>query len=266
MKMKFDFDDILIMPTPISDIESRSEIEILDENGMLPLFTAPMFDVISSANRDEYLKNGINTIMPRKNHYISHDFESTTVTKFLSLSLDQFISYIIETDVLFNDKKYFILIDIANGHMAKLVGAIRKAKKKYGDNLVLMVGNIANPITYGILSDAGADYIRVGIGNGCFTPKMEVITDNGLKKISDIKVGDLVKTHTNTTKRVNEVFEYDRDEEIMVINDIECTKNHEFYVIKKSDKDKVSDDNIHELAKWVCAEELTNDYLLIELD
>lgn len=211
--MKFDFDDILIMPTPISDIESRSEIEILDKNGMLPLFTAPMFDVISAENRDTYLKNGINTIMPRKNEYISDDFENTNVTKFISLSLEQFIAYIIEKDVLFNDKKYFILIDIANGHMSKLVGAIRKSKKKYGDNLVLMVGNIANPITYGILSDAGASFIRLGIGNGsgCLTTEQtaigypmasliedtyhiklktnnpaKIIADGGIRKYSDI--------------------------------------------------------------------------------
>ena len=211
--MKFDFDDILIMPTPISDIESRSEIEILDKNGMLPIFTAPMFDVISAENRDTYLENGINTIMPRKNVYGSTDFENTSVTKFISLSLEQFIDYIIEHNVLMDDKEYFILIDIANGHMAKLVGAIRKSKKKYGENLILMVGNIANPITYGILSDAGADYIRVGIGNGsgCLTTEQtaigypmasliedtyniklktnnpaKIIADGGMRKFSDV--------------------------------------------------------------------------------
>ena len=41
----------------------------------------------------------------------------------------------------------------------------------YGDSLVLMVGNVANPFTYVEYCKINVDYIRIGIGNGqaCLT-------------------------------------------------------------------------------------------------
>ena len=63
------------------------------------------------------------------------------------------------------DNDQHILIDVANGHMEKLLKMTTLIKEKY-PKLTLMVGNVANPETYVKLSNAGADYIRVGIGNG----------------------------------------------------------------------------------------------------
>ena len=173
MDIKFDFNDILIKPAPISYIESRTSINILDENGMLPIFTAPMFDVVSEENSDLYNENGIYSIIPRKSEYNPNELVTNNPKKFLALGLDDFIEFFISgkrIEIKERDKAY-ILIDIANGNMVKLVNVVRVSKNIYKDNLVLMVGNIANPETYKILSNAGADLIRCSVGSGsaCLT-------------------------------------------------------------------------------------------------
>lgn len=169
---KLDFNDVLIKPSRTSDIISRSEINIFDENGKLPLFTAPMDTVVDDTNYTEFDSLGINVCLPRG--------ESGGETSFKSYSLKDFInSFILREKVLEAYIKsstkpllpFKVLIDTANGHTKEMLDSVSKAKELWGDKLLLMVGNVANSETYSLLSEAGADYIRVGIGNGggCLT-------------------------------------------------------------------------------------------------
>ncbi len=150
MENKFDFNDILIQPAKVSSIISRKDINPFYD-GFLPLITAPMDTVVNERNNPLFTLLNIRTCLPRgeENQY-----------GFTSYSLAE-----IETNFLMLDPKGMYLIDIANGHMEKLVIVIKRIKRKY-PKLILMVGNIANPQTYVVLSKAGADYVRIGIGNG----------------------------------------------------------------------------------------------------
>lgn len=197
-EIKFDFDDILLEPERISNINSRSEVKNVDYFGMLPLFTAPMDTVVSGDNYEKFLDLGINVCLPRG---------EKGDACFISYSLTEIRS---EMGELHPYGQY--LIDVANGHMSELVKTIYDIKGRY-PNIGLMVGNIANPETYGILSDAGADYVRVGIGNGggCLTTQQtgvgypmgslisecfeisknlekpaKIVADGGMQKYSDI--------------------------------------------------------------------------------
>lgn len=203
-EMKFDFDDLLIVPTKSSSINSRKEVDVFDDNGMLPLFTAPMDTVIDITNIEIFKQNKIYPIIPRTVNFLD-------TKNWIAIGLREFKELFINKKYDF-DKKY-ILIDIANGHMLDMADTIKSAKNIYGDSLVLMVGNIANPTTYEILSNAGADFIRCGVGNGggCLTSKnvgvgyplaslisecyeiglklknpSKIVADGGMKNYSDI--------------------------------------------------------------------------------
>ena len=155
---KFDFKDITLVPESLSTISSRSEIKITNDDDKLPLIVSPMDTVIDSKNYKTFLSSNLEVCMPR-NVFIS-DSEV-----FTSISLNEF-----DELSCYNFNKYNkILVDIANGHMEKLY-TLAKSFLSRNDN-ELMIGNIANPITFELFAELGVDYIRVGIGggSGCLT-------------------------------------------------------------------------------------------------
>lgn len=166
---------------------------------------------------------------------------------------------------LVNNGCNILLIDVAHGHHKLVKDAIGRLKNGIRGDVEIIGGSIATKEAARDLCEWGADGLRIGIGGGCFTPCMEVLTDNGLKRIIDIELNDMVYTHTGKLKPVINKLEFDRDEEIIEINDIECTKNHEFYVIHKKYKDIVDDDNLDKYAEWIEADNLTDDYFLVEI-
>lgn len=159
-----------------------------------------------------------------------------------------------------------LLIDVAHGNTKQVRDAIKWCKENLPGTVDVIAGNVATYEGARNIAEWGADAIRVGIGNGCFTPDMLVKTTDGLKRIVDVSIGDSVYTHTGEIHQVINKFEYNKNEEIVVVNDIESTSNHEFYVIHQSVADIVNEDNIHQYAEWIPAGELTNEYFLIELE
>ena len=207
----FDFDDLLIEPAVISSIKSRNEITSRTKNGMLPLMTAPMDTVISDENKHLFKNNGILPVLPRipdaDNNWVSTEH-------FLSYSLQDFESIFIKNTVnVPENEQIMALIDVANGHMEFLYDLSNLAKVKYGDKMILMVGNVANPKTFMEYCKIGVDYVRIGIGNGngCLTTvqtgvgypmaslieecrhlknindyQTKIVADGGFKKYADV--------------------------------------------------------------------------------
>ncbi len=208
--MTYDFDDILIMPADLTDINSRSEVNPF-YGSKLPLLAAPMDTVVNKDNIQSFLDAGIKVCLPREKSITQHH-NSTDENVFYAYSLADFHDVFLGEGQL-KGGKYYALIDVANGHMPAVRDTVIVSKAIYGERLQLMVGNIANPDTYTLLSQAGADFIRVGIGNGggclttqqtgvgypmaslieaCYSRSMElttpakIVADGGFKKYADV--------------------------------------------------------------------------------
>jgi IMP dehydrogenase/GMP reductase len=169
MNLLFDFDDLLIEPASLSDVKSRSEISTRTVMGNLPLMTAPMDTVISEDNFHLFKTQGILPVLPRIPNPTS---DWVDYNHFLSYSLTDFERlFLRERVVVPNESKILALIDMANGHMLDLYESAKKAKIMYGDDMCLMVGNVANPDTFHKYCQIGVDMVRIGIGNGggCLT-------------------------------------------------------------------------------------------------
>lgn len=264
-KIYYTYEDVTIMPNVISLIEHRSECIPLDEEGMLPLFTAPMDTVVNSKNFGMFEDEMIHAILPRTES-LTVRVENSIKGRWSAYSLSEFEHiFCNETEKLDEKNKIKALIDIANGHMMKSVDLVRSAKNIYGDNIIIMVGNIANPKTYAEYARVGADYIRIGIGSGCFTEDTIVKTNIGCKKISDVEIGDKVLTHEGKYEEVINTISYKNSNKLVKINGVKCTPNHKFYVINKEDKEKAKN-NIEKYAFWLEAEKIDKTkHLLIKL-
>lgn len=183
-QIKFDFNDISLIPTMLSNIRSRNDINIFDENGKLPIFVSPMDTVVSDDNYNTFIDAGLYVCMPRKNPQepkIDYPDEC-----FISFSLDE-IEELVRTNCNLPKR---CLIDVANAHSIRVYEISKLIKETC--NIELMIGNIANPETYGVYAQIGVDYIRTGIGAGhsCTTSANSSIhfpMGSLIKECSDIK-------------------------------------------------------------------------------
>lgn len=189
-KIGYSYNDITIIPSVISKINSRSECNpFIEGTNWLPIFASPMGSVVSENNVDIFLENGITPILPRNIDIKIRKKEMENQT-WVALSLKEFeelfIKHVIDRKGDFRTH-YFVVVDIANGHMRSLYEKCIQAKElavEYEYGLTIMTGNIANHKTYEWIcrnaryknikngkSGLAVDYIRVGIGggSGCIT-------------------------------------------------------------------------------------------------
>lgn len=158
MKTLYSLKDITIIPSVISSINSRKECILPDK---LPLFVAPMSSIINFSNYLTFNKK-VYPIIPRSVNIekrINSFIETTTNVAF---SLNEIKEYDLVLKHFITNDLGILCIDIANGHMQQLLPIIEDFSKV----VTVMVGNVANPETYVELSQAGASYVRVGIGGG----------------------------------------------------------------------------------------------------
>ena len=198
-KVKFDFDDILIQPKVFTTLKSRyndidpmyTYFNDLHVQNHYPIFTAPMDSVVDLKNMEEYMSENIGVVLPRtvtRQDYLNNIIYNGQFFPslfpdftFMSFSLKDFENYYVSFNSEYNPK--YVLIDTANGHLKDIFNITKKAKE-INPNLIIMIGNIANPETYQwYCENSNIDLIRIGVGNGsgCLTTQQ---TGTGFPKAS----------------------------------------------------------------------------------
>ena len=169
--MMYSLDEIGLIPAKVSDIKHRADINPFVKSpfggNKLPVFVAPMTCILDNKNICTFSRSKVEPILPvtTDRQFLRHLDTGATWLGWTAVTLDEFKHYFCACNAR-EDEKYYILIDMANGHMEELFKAVKDAKQEYGDNLTVMVGNIANPETYIECCKARVDYVRVGIGGG----------------------------------------------------------------------------------------------------
>ena len=155
--IKFDLNDITLVPAELSSINSRTLVNTKYDTGYLPLIVSPMDSVINNSNNHIFIDNNLLTCSIRtKNIEINSEYT------FNGVSLQQFEELALGKSTMIGTLNNFgILVDIASGNLLKLYNLVIEFKKIYPE-ISLMIGNIANPKTYAkyceILTDI--DFIR----------------------------------------------------------------------------------------------------------
>ena len=197
--LKLNYDDITIVPEAVTDICSRSQCIPYDEDGYLPIFASCMSSVVSIENTGDFNAAKIRTVIPRSYPLDKRfDFLFKNEGNFVAFSLNEAEKYFHEQSSIappsrFDEKHPLrICIDLANGHMKCLLDLVKKIKEAYGNKIIIMTGNIANPETYKYYEEAGVEYCRVSIGTGnvCSTSSNTAIhfpVFSLLKEIYEVK-------------------------------------------------------------------------------
>lgn len=171
--IKYSYNDVAIIPSVMSQIKHRIECNPFLSDGTLPIFASPMDTVVSIKNFELFQANHITPILPR-NYPIEVRKNYVKDGSWAAFSLQEFEEIFTNADEIItsvNGNKLHVLIDVANGHMSQIYFLANRAKELYGTNIVIMIGNIANPLTYIEAINYNIDYVRVSIGTGncCIT-------------------------------------------------------------------------------------------------
>lgn len=205
-KTFYSLQDISIMPACVTEINHRAECNPYNDNNKLPIFVAPMSSVIDLNNAKIFEFNKLNVVIPRTIDL--EDRLNVCEEYFIAVGLNEFENTILTLN-LEDRKPIKICVDVANGHMKKLIDLCKYAKNRFRNKIIIMAGNVANPLVYYDYAYAGIDYIRLSIGSGsaCTTAANAAIYTPMASLIDEcVSIKKIVERDRNNYKSVPKII------------------------------------------------------------
>lgn len=168
VKVGYELSDINVVQSDISFINHRAEcnpyvkFEGMD-NDFYPVIVSPMGAVTNENNYQTWLDEKFMCVIPRT---VDLEKRLELVYKcFVSFSLSEAEDYLPHIKIADGENAY-VCIDIAHGTMNRLYDICDNLKAVWGDKIVIMTGNVANPHAIWHYANIGIDYLRACIGTG----------------------------------------------------------------------------------------------------
>ena len=268
--IKLDFCDVLLRPKR-STLESRSDVDLYRSFKFKHSKQSWKGVPIIASNMDGVGEWGVNEVLNPRDWL-------TCLTKTAELKTDAvlwhhlmynaipsvgFCDNLRDLDTWGYNFYDWICLDVPNGYIEKFLKYVTQVREKYPEKTII-AGNVVSKEMTEALILAGADVVKVGIG--CFTENMMVKSYVGLAPIGTLTVGTLVLTHKGRWRRVTKVWKHRNTKQLLRINDICCTEDHLFYVVEKRYKELVNEQTLELYAKWLPANQITKNHLLVRRD
>jgi IMP dehydrogenase len=180
------YDDISLIPTKVSHIRSRKEVNtsssFLGIKLSLPLISSPMESVTGIEMAKELNSLGCLGIVNRFDSSLNEILKNkNSVRKINAISIA--LNTPLDTIKKLTEGKKIICIDTANANNREVLKKTELIKNN--SKVKVIVGNIAHGASLRQLVDAGADAVRVGIGSGsvCST---SIQTGIGIGQVSSL--------------------------------------------------------------------------------
>ena len=180
------YDDISLIPTEISRIKSRKEVDttanFLGIKLSVPIVSSPMESVTGIEMAKELYNLGCLGIVNRFDSSLDELLSNKNGTrKIIAISIA--LNTPIDVIKKLSEGRKIICIDTANASNREVLKKTEQVKKN--NDLKVIVGNIAHGASLKHLVDAGADGVRVGIGSGsvCST---SIQTGIGIGQVSSL--------------------------------------------------------------------------------
>lgn len=164
-KVGYELSEVNIVQDAISNIDHRAECNPyvnICGGEYYPVIVAPMGAVTDENNYKTWLNEKFMCVVPRTVSLI--DRLNIMYEAFSSFSLTEAEDTLANLEL--GEKIAYVCIDIAQGTMNRLYKICKSLKQKFGDKMVIMTGNVANPNAYIFYANIGIDYMRLSIGSG----------------------------------------------------------------------------------------------------
>jgi len=186
------YDDMLLVPQ-YSDIKSRSEVNIGSTlkgvEYQLPIMSSPMDTVSEGEMLVAMDKAGGLGVLHRYNTIdeqlrLANEAFARGVSGF-AVAVGVTGDYLERAQALVDAGVETFCLDVAHGHHILMKDALTTLRKKFGNKITIIAGNVCTLEGVNDLADWGADAVRANIGGGsiCST---RIVTGHGLPGLQTI--------------------------------------------------------------------------------